>query len=477
MTENLHQCPARTATGRLLATLISTTTLVTTLFTTLVTINAFAASALTESPAGDAANNAEQNAIDNRAQDGDRTLIHAGRLIDGLGGQPLLEHTIVIEGDSIVAVERGFRDATGSEQVIDLSEQTVMPGLIDMHVHLNGETSPTEAIESFRQNPEDHAFRAAVYARRTLEAGFTTVRDVGGEISLALRNAINTGWAEGPRIYAAGRTIASTGGHGDPTNGVRRDLLDPPTIVEGVANGPVEVRAAVRQRYKEGSDLIKITATGGVLSQASSSQNAQYTIEEIEAIVATAKDYGLHVAAHAHGEEGMRRAVLGGVTTIEHGTYMSDAVMDLMIERGTYYVPTIIAGRFVAEKAEIDGYFSALVRPKARTIGPLIQATFARAYKRGVPILFGTDTGVSPHGENWKEFVYMVEAGMPLLEAITVATSKPAAVLGIADQVGTIKAGLLADIIAVPGNPLEDAALMGRVNFVMKGGAVYKQPD
>lgn len=402
-----------------------------------------------------------------------RTLIHAGTLVDGFGGRPQTERTIVVEGKAIVAVERGFRRPGEGDEVVDLRVHTVMPGFIDMHVHLTGETSPTEYVESFRMNPEDHAFRSAVWAERTLMAGFTTVRDVGGYVALALRDAVNTGWAEGPRIFAAGTTIASTGGHGDATNNLNRRLFSAPTSIEGVANGRDEVRAAVRQRYKDGSDLIKITATGGVLSQASSGQNAQFTVEEIEEIVRTAKDYGFHVAAHAHGTEGMKRAVLGGVTTIEHGTYMSDEVMDLMIERGTWYVPTIIAGKFVAEKAEVDGYFTPIVRPKARAIGPLIQDTFARAYARGVPILFGTDTGVSAHGDNWKEFVYMAEAGMPMLEAITVATSKPAAVLG-RDDIGAIEVGRLADIVAVPGDPLADPMLMGAVSFVMKDGEIYR---
>ena len=405
-----------------------------------------------------------------------RTLIHAGTLVDGFGGRPQTERTIVVEGNAIVAVERGYRRPDDGDAVVDLRAHTVMPGLIDMHVHLTGETSPTEYVESFRKNPEDHAFRSAVWAERTLMAGFTTVRDVGGPVALALRDAVNTGWADGPRIFAAGTTIASTGGHGDSTNNLNRSLFDPPGPVEGVANGPDEVRAAVRQRYKDGSDLIKITATGGVLSQASSGQNAQYTVEEIEAIVSTARDYGFHVAAHAHGTEGMKRAVLGGVTTIEHGTYMSDEIMDLMVERGTWYVPTIIAGKFVAEKAEVDGYFTPIVRPKARAIGPLIQDTFGRAYARGVPILFGTDTGVSAHGDNWKEFVYMAEAGMPMLEAITVATSKPAVVLGRED-IGAIEAGRLADIVAVPGDPLADPELMGSVSFVMKDGEVYRHDD
>lgn len=403
-----------------------------------------------------------------------RTLLHAGRLIDGLGNAPVTERTVVVEGNRIVAVERGYRAPEGSDRVVDLTGHTLMPGLIDMHVHLTSESSPSSALDRFRLDPADHALRASKHARTTLHAGFTTVRDLGGAVIPSLRDAIEGGWVEGPRIFAAGKSIATTGGHADPTNGARADLFDPPEPADGVANGPMEAREAVRQRYKDGSDVIKITATGGVLSQAASGQNAQFMIDEIRAIVETAQDYGYHVAAHAHGTEGMRRAVLGGVTTIEHGTFMSEEVMALMKERGTWYVPTIIAGKFVAEKAEIDGYFTDVVRPKARAIGPLIQETFARAYAAGVPILFGTDTGVSPHGDNWKEFVYMVEAGMPPLEAITAATSLPAKVLGAEDRIGSIQPGLLADLVAVPGDPLEDMARMGQVAFVMKDGAVYR---
>jgi imidazolonepropionase-like amidohydrolase len=241
-------------------------------------------------------------------------------------------------------------------------------------------------------------------------------------------------------------------------------------------NSVSDAYKAVRARYKEGSDLIKIKATGGVLSQAKSGENPQFTVEEITAVVAAARDYGFKVAAHAHGAEGMKRAVLGGVDSIEHGTFMTEEVMKLMCKRGTCYVPTIVAGRFVAEKAEQPGYFSDLVRPKAQTIGPKIQATFALAYRLGVPIAFGTDTGVSPHGDNWKEFLYMIEAGMPALEAIRSATHSAADLLGQNDNLGSLEAGKLADIIAVPGDPLTDPNEFGRVNFVMKEGVVYRRP-
>jgi imidazolonepropionase-like amidohydrolase len=244
---------------------------------------------------------------------------------------------------------------------------------------------------------------------------------------------------------------------------------------EGVVNSVEDARKAVRQRYKDGADWIKITSTGGVLSVAKSGQNPQFTDEELLAIVETARDYGMRVAAHAHGTEGMKRAVIAGVASIEHGTFMDDEVMQLMKENGTWYVPTILAGKWVAEKSKIDGFFPELVRPKAATIGPIIQDTFARAYKAGVPIVFGTDSGVSAHGDNAQEFALMVEGGMPPMEAIQSATSVAAEFLGIFDTHGSIEADKMADIVAVPGNPLDDIRAMERVSFVMRGGKVYKQ--
>ncbi len=405
----------------------------------------------------------------------DQTVIHAGRFIDVVNSELLSEQSIIIENDRVVGLEAGYVTPSGAT-LLDLSDSTVMPGWLDMHVHIASEQSPHRQVEAFTADPVDHAFRSVVYANRTLMAGFTTVRDLGTTAGVAqsLRDAIAQGWVVGPRIFTAGKGLASTGGHGDPSNGRSRKLSWDPGPADGVVNSSEEAYKGVRARYKEGSDLIKITATGGVLSQAKSGQNPQFTIAEVEAIVAAARDYGFKVAAHAHGNEGMRRAVLGGVDSIEHGTYMSDEVMALMKKRGTYYVPTIIAGRFVAEKAEIPGYFSDLVRPKAAAIGPLIQDTFARAYKRGVPIAFGTDTGVSPHGDNWKEFTYMIEAGMPAMAAIVSATVSAADLLGESENLGSIEPGKLADIIAVPGDPLTDPAEFGRVHFVMKAGRVFR---
>lgn len=407
---------------------------------------------------------------------GQRTLLHCGNIYDVKAGRLLPSMTIVVQGDSITAVEKGYRVATPGDSLIDLKGLTVLPGLIDMHVHLEGETREDEDLDMFTLNPADIAFRSAVFAKRTLLAGFTTVRDLGGTgVNTALRNAISQGLVDGPRVFSAGKSIATTGGHADPTNAFRKDLMGDPGPAQGVINGPDEARKAVRQRYKDGADLIKITATGGVLSLAKDGSGPQFTDAELEAIVETARDYGMHTAAHAHGAEGMERAVRAGITTIEHGTMMTDEIMDLMIEKGTYYVPTIAAGKFVADKAKEEGYFHPLVVPKALEVGPRIQRTFARAYKRGVRIAFGTDSGVSPHGQNAREFSYMIEAGMPPADAVRAATVTNAGILGMSDKIGTLEPGRYADIIAVSGNPLEHIGVLEKVVFVMKNGVIYKR--
>jgi imidazolonepropionase-like amidohydrolase len=350
-----------------------------------------------------------------------------------------------------------------------------MPGLIDSHVHLESETNPGAYLDRFTKNPGDIAYQALVYANKNLQAGFTTVRDLGGtHVVISLRNAINKGLVEGPRIYTAGVTIGTTGGHADDTNGINEAFKKDLGPEDGVVNGIADAAKAVRQRYKEGSDLIKITATGGVLSYAKDGSGAQFTDEEIRAIVQTAKDYGFKVAAHAHGKEGMKRAVLGGVSSIEHGTFMDEEVMELMKMKGTYYVPTVIAGRSVADSSKIPNYYPEMVAKKAAAIGPIIQGTFAKAYKSGVKIAFGTDAGVFGHGKNAQEFILMHEAGMPVLEAIQSATVNAADLLGQSDLIGSIEVGKAADIIAVPGDPIADVKLMTKVNFVMKDGKVYK---
>lgn len=405
-----------------------------------------------------------------------KTIIHCGQLIDVKAGQVLKEMTIIVEGNKITDLIKGYTAAAKTDKLIDLKNRTVMPGLIDSHVHLEEETNPNRYLQEFTLNPADYAFQSVVFAERTLMIGFTTVRDLGGSgVNISLRNAVNKRLVKGPRIYTAGKAIATTGGHADPTNGYRQDLMGDPGPAAGVANGPDDCMKAVRQRYKDGADLIKITASGGVLSVAKSGENPQFTEEEIKAIVSTAKDYGFKVAAHCHGAEAMKRAVRAGANSIEHGTFMDEEVMRLMKEHGTFYVPTITAGKAVGDSAKKPGYYPDLVTPKALAIGPKIQNTFSNAYKAGVKIAFGTDAGVYAHGKNWLEFVYMNEAGMPALEAIKSATVSASELLGVSDIIGSIEKGKLADIVAVDGDPVKDIQAMGKMRFVMKDGIVYKQ--
>ncbi len=376
------------------------------------------------------------------------------------------------------ASPKSFR-ACGSPNatVIDITANgTCMPGLIDSHTHLTMQFSKSTYSDKFRLNPADYAIRSTVYARRTLLAGFTTVRNVGDEHneSIALRNAVNAGIVPGPRIFSAGQFIGTTGGHADPTNGFRWDLQGDPGPKDGIIDSPEGAWKAVRQHYKDGADLIKIMPSGGVLDESSSADNAQMTIPEIQAIVAAAHDYGFTVAAHAHGAEAIRRAVIGGVDSIEHGTYMDDADMKLMKQHGTWYVPTIIAGKYVEQKAK-EGWYPPQVARKAEEVGPIIQKTAGKAYQAGVKIAFGTDAGVYPHGENAQEFVYMVQAGMPPVFVLQAATTHAAELLRKSKDLGSIAPGKYADIVAVNGNPLDDIALMQQVDFVMKAGTVYKQ--
>src|SRR5262245_52690320 len=406
------------------------------------------------------------------------TVIHAGRLIDGRNGDALSEMTVVVDGGRITSVVPGYAAPQHGDELIRLTEHTVMPGLMDMHTHLMSQHSKDSYTERFFMDQADYALRSTVYAKATLMAGFTTVRDLGdnGVNSIALRKAIEKGWVVGPRIFTSGKALATTGGHADPTNALRGDYRRDPGPLEGVVNGPDDARKAVRQRYKDGADLIKLTATGGVLSLAASGLNPQFTEEELAAVVATARDYNMIVAVHAHGTEGIKRAVLAGVDSIEHGTFMTDEIVELMKQRGTDWVPTLLAGEWVAEKAKEPGYFPEIVRPKAAAIGPEIRATFTRAQASGIKIAFGTDTGVSPHGQNAREFELMVGCGMSPMRAIQAATLDAARLLKIDDRLGTIERQKIADAIAVKGNPLEDIRAMQEVVFVMKEGVVYKNP-
>ncbi len=409
------------------------------------------------------------------AAPGNVTALHCGHLFDPVEGKVLGATTIVVEGKRVREVTSGTVTPPGAAE-IDLNDQTCLPGLIDSHVHLTMQTSASEYIDKFRWNVSDYAVRSTVYARRTLLAGFTTVRNLADHTneSVALRNAINAGVLPGPRIFTAGVAIGSTGGHADPTDGFRMDLAGDPGPSIGIINSPEDAVKAVRQHYKDGDDLIKIMPSGGVLDESASGDNAQLTLEEIRAVVATAHDYGFTVAAHAHGAEAIRRAVLGGVDSIEHGTYMDAEDMKLMVEHGTWYVPTIIAGDFVARQSKVPGYYPPQVAAKAAAIGPLILGTAGRAYKAHVKIAFGTDAAVYPHGQNAHEFELMVQAGMPPVFALQAATINAAQLLKHDKDLGSIAKGKIADVVAVPGDPIADISQMLHVSFVMKDGTVYK---
>lgn len=402
-------------------------------------------------------------------------VIHAGHIINGIDDHRSAKQSILITNNKITAIKDGYITPQGY-QSIDLTDQTVMPGLMDMHVHLTYEFTKTSYGERFTKNESYYALKGAANAQKTLMAGFTTVRDLGAEpqIITAVRDAITQGTIAGPRVYAAGKSIATTGGHADPTNGFKHVLMGDPGPKEGVINGYDDALKAIRHRYKEGADVIKLTVTGGVLSLAKSGDNPQFTDQELAGIMDAAKDYNFVVAVHAHGVEGMKRAIKAGVHSVEHGTYMDKEAMKLMKKHNTYYVPTITAGVWVGEKAQIEGYYPEIVRPKAAAVGPQIESTFAKAYKKGVKVAFGTDAGVFPHGLNGREFAYMVRAGMPAMESIQSATIEAAKLLRIEDKLGSIEVGKLADIVAVKGDPLNDIKLMESVSFVMKNGMVVK---
>ena len=405
-----------------------------------------------------------------------KSYIQCGKLIDGTSNQVQSEVTIIVEGNIITDIRKGYIKGGPSDPVIDLKNKTVLPGLIDCHVHLESEQNKNTLLEGFTLTDADVAYHAAVFAKRTLLAGFTTVRDLGGSgVNISLRKAINKGLTDGPRILTAGRAISGSGGHMDNSDGFRDDAFNHKMGPDdGVADGPDEMIKAVRLQFKRGSDVIKIASTGGVLDLSENSSGAEMTLEEIKAVVETAKDYGLKVACHAHGAEGIKRAIIGGVASIEHGSFMNAEDFELAKENGTYLVPTIIAGKSVADSAKIPGFFPPVIARKATEVGSQIQATFGKAYKAGVKIAFGTDAGVYAHGKNALEFQYMVEAGMPPIEAIKSATVNAADLLGLSDKVGSIANGKFADIVAVDGDPLADIKILQKIAFVMKDGEIYK---
>lgn len=412
------------------------------------------------------------------AQSNGTHALRCGKLFDAKSGALLGPHTILVKDRRIVAVESGIAAPQGIE-AIDLSGHTCMPGWIDLHTHLTFQVDARSYDLLPRVNPADLALLGTRNARKTLLAGFTTVRNLGdiGNESIALRNAINQGIVDGPRMFVAGRAISATGGHADYSNGLNQRLVGDPGPYDGVINSADDAYKAVRQRYKDGADVIKITPTGGVLSLSKNGRGPQMRQAEIDAVVAAAHDYGLKVAAHAHGTDGIKRALRAGVDTLEHGTYLDDETIAMMKRQGTWYVPTASAGAYVTEQAGVPGSYPEVVRPKAAELGPQSKRTLAKADAAGVRIAFGSDAGPLPHGDNAREFVEMVAAGVSPARALQAATINAAEALGQSAELGTLDVGKFADVVAVPGDPVADIALTRKPSFVMKEGRVYVKPD
>lgn len=403
------------------------------------------------------------------------TVLHCPSLFDSVSGKMLGPTTVVIAGDKFEKVEAGTQSEAGAT-VIELTGATCLPGLIDDHVHLDDQFGKNTYVEAAHVNFADQVLRSTLYARRTLLAGFTTVRNVGDTNydTVALRNAVAAGTVIGPRIFTAGPAISTTGGHADHTNGLSLDLQGDPGPLQSIFNGPDEAMKVVRLHYKEGADLIKAMPSGGVMDLGTNGSGPQMSEEEIKALVETAHDYGMKVAVHAHGAEAIRRSVVAGVDSVEHGTFMDDEDIRLMKEHGTFYCPTVYTGQYVAEQAK-KGEYPPTVAAKALQVGPQIMKTVTRAYQGGVKFAYGTDAGVYPHGQNWEDFIYLVKAGLPPSYTLQMATINAAQLLGHEKELGTVSPGKYADIVAVPGNPLDDISVMSKVNFVMKAGVVYKR--
>jgi imidazolonepropionase-like amidohydrolase len=404
------------------------------------------------------------------------TLIHAGQLLAVAGERPASEQTIVIDGDRIVDVVDGFANAStfgADTRVIDLRDHFVMPGLMDMHVHLQGELGPNNEKETLKMSSQLMQMRSVHFAMKTLLAGFTTVRDVGSSTQemYAMRDAINKGWIDGPRIIAAGG-VGITGGHAD-ISGVRPQLMEFWTD-DSICDGPYDCRRATRNAIKYGADLIKITSTGGVLTDRATGTGQQMEMDELREVVLAASRMGRKVASHAHEEDGIVAALEAGVASIEHGTYTGPRAIELFKETGAYLVPTLLAGKTVGTMAAESGFMTDAIKVKAARVGRDMAGNFAEAHAAGVNVAYGTDSGVSPHGTNAQEAVLMVEAGMTETEVLVAATINAADLIDMSDSLGTIEAGKFADIIAVDRSPLEDIEALLDIDFVMKGGKVYK---
>lgn len=402
-------------------------------------------------------------------------VMHVGTLLAVPGNAPKQQQTMVVQDGVIKQFIDGYQDpATFGADVeyLDLKNRFVMPGLMDMHVHLQGELGPKSDSENLKMSDQLLEMRSLMFAMETLRAGFTTVRDVGSlsQEMYAMRDAINNGWVEGPRIIAAGG-VGITGGHAD-ISGVKPDLMELYTT-PAICDGPYDCRRATRNAIKYGADLIKITSTGGVLTDRATGTGQQMEMDELVEVVKAAKSMGRKVASHAHQEDGIIAALEAGVDSIEHGTYTGPKAIKLFKKSGAYLVPTLLAGHTVVEMAKNSDFMSAAIKEKAIKVGGDMQGNFEKAYKAGVKIAYGTDSGVSQHGTNAMEAVLMSEAGMSNMDVLKSATVNAADLLDMSAKIGTLEVGKQADIIATEGSPLEDIKQLLDVDFVMKGGKVF----